>query len=203
MLLPSRHTMNDLSRCVSPSVSDTDSAASYASSLSEEEPVLYTRQLVDRRPKSTWHLKPRAEQSIAEYVFTLFHKESLHEVKPLTLDRGPVPRASVLKENAQFLPMVLVPLAVQEVVYRYFPQFGNWSTGFASLIYGVGFMYALLTTVRFPGCGTIERKLIDISRRSSLEWTDNASNWARSTRRTADEIAAPTSTSIKRRSDLR
>ncbi|GEM07733.1 fatty acid hydroxylase superfamily protein [Rhodotorula toruloides] len=74
-----------------------------------------TRQKVDRRPPSTFYLKPRSEMTLAERICNLATcPPEMHELKPESLDRGPVPTQSVMKENLYIGSRALVPLAVQQ-----------------------------------------------------------------------------------------
>ncbi|BGO91940.1 hypothetical protein NBRC10512_001107 [Rhodotorula toruloides] len=74
-----------------------------------------TRQKVDRRPPSTFYLKPKSEMTLAERICNLATcPPEMHELKPESLDRGPIPTQSVVKENLYIFSRALAPLAVQQ-----------------------------------------------------------------------------------------
>ncbi|GAA5828276.1 hypothetical protein JCM3770_005999, partial [Rhodotorula araucariae] len=82
-----------------------------------------TKQKVDRRPPSTYYLKPRAEMTLAEKICDLATcPTSMHELKPESLDRGPIPRQPALQENVYIVSRALVPLAIQQASYWLFPN---------------------------------------------------------------------------------
>ncbi|BGP40619.1 hypothetical protein JCM10449v2_004581 [Rhodotorula kratochvilovae] len=83
-----------------------------------------TKQKVDRRPPSTFYLKPLSEMTLAEKICNLATcPTSMHELKPESLDRGPVPRQSALKENVYIVSRALVPLAIQQASHWLFPNY--------------------------------------------------------------------------------
>lgn len=45
----------------------------------------------------------------------------IHQLKPLTLDRGPMPTQSVLGEHLFILPRAFLPLVIQAACYYAFP----------------------------------------------------------------------------------
>lgn len=104
------------------------SSASSSSASDATEPItvevpLYTRQKVDRRPKSTFHLKAVKDMSLAE---KLANKGTMspayHDLQSLSMDRGPLPKHSVLYEHAWILSNALMPVFVQQLSYFLFPS---------------------------------------------------------------------------------
>ena len=48
--------------------------------------------------------------------------DSIHEVKPMDLDRGPIPTQSIVLENLFILAVATVPLVVQGWAYAIYPR---------------------------------------------------------------------------------
>lgn len=110
------------------STSLSSSTSSSSSSLTAEpinEPIevpKYTRQKVDRRPKSTFHLKAPKDMSLAEKLASKgTMSPAYHELQSLSTDRGPLPRHSVIYEHAWILSNALLPVLVQQLSYFFFP----------------------------------------------------------------------------------
>lgn len=119
------------------SSSEDESVLAYAAepAVKVAAPVRYTRQLVDRRQPSTYHLKSHAEQSLAEkFLSRASMHESSYELKSRTTDRGPVPRSNMLEEHMAILPGALLPLLLHAASYWLFPEY-PWSAWFAFPIY--------------------------------------------------------------------
>ncbi|ORY77625.1 hypothetical protein BCR35DRAFT_267036 [Leucosporidium creatinivorum] len=99
-----------------------------------------TRQKVDRRPPSTFYLKPFSKMKMAEKVCNLATcPTEMHELKDEELDRGPIPTQSVLRENIFILSRGLVPLAIQAASYYVFPNV-KWPLAVAYPFYVLAFM---------------------------------------------------------------
>ncbi|GAA5851144.1 hypothetical protein JCM9279_000337 [Rhodotorula babjevae] len=103
-----------------------------------------TKQKVDRRPPSTFYLKPKSEMTLAEKVCDLATcPTSMHELKDESIDRGPVPRQPVLSENWYIIKHALVPLAVQQASHYLFPSY-KWPFWFAWPCYIAALMHFAL-----------------------------------------------------------
>ncbi|GAA5820816.1 hypothetical protein JCM10212_002099 [Sporobolomyces blumeae] len=139
------------------------SLTSESSSSSMETPVSYatdpdnqkpddakprtTRQLVDRRPPSTFYLKKKSEMTTAEYLCNLATcPPTLHELKDESLDRGPLPVHPVWRENLFIIRRGLVPLAIQQLSYWAFPNF-KWPLAIAYPFYWFAFIFFALGVV--------------------------------------------------------
>lgn len=82
-----------------------------------------TRKGKDYRPVSTWYLKGWLAMSPAELICRLaVCPDSIHEVKPMDLDRGPIPTQSIVLENLFILAVATVPLVVQGWAYAIYPR---------------------------------------------------------------------------------
>ncbi|GAA5977526.1 hypothetical protein JCM5350_004722 [Sporobolomyces pararoseus] len=139
------------------------SLTSESSSSSLETPISYaadpdgkpegstlrtTRQLVDRRPPSTFYLKKKSEMTWAEYLCDLATcPASMHELKDEKLDRGPVPIHPVWKEHAFILSRALPPILIQQVFYWLAPRF-KWPLAVAYPFYWVSFVWFALQVVK-------------------------------------------------------
>lgn len=102
------------------------SSASSSSASDATEPIVevpkYTRQKVDRRPKSTFHLKANKDMTLAEKLASKgTMSPAYHDLQPLSMDRGPLPKHSVLYEHAWILSNALLPVFVQQLSYYFFP----------------------------------------------------------------------------------
>lgn len=85
-------------------------------------PPKTTRQKVDRRPVSTFWTKPRSEMTFAERICNLATcPPTMHELKSEDIDRGPVPRQSVLRENVFIITRAIVPLVIHAAAYWLYP----------------------------------------------------------------------------------
>lgn len=93
--------------------------------LKATEPVKQTRQGKDWRPKSTLHHRVKAKDPSLRWYEKLVARglmsQEYHELKPLDLDRGPIPKHSVLKEHAWILFRGLMAPAAQQLSYWYYP----------------------------------------------------------------------------------
>ncbi|KAM0752997.1 hypothetical protein T439DRAFT_286401 [Meredithblackwellia eburnea MCA 4105] len=120
-----------------------------------------TRKGKDYRPVSTFYLKPWKEMTHYERVCDLATcPESMHKVKDEGLNRGPVPRQSVLRENAFILSRGLIPILIQSASYWAFPNF-KWPTGLAYTFYFFSFMgFALAVSNYCVKLGTFDEKKI-------------------------------------------
>ena len=103
------------------------SSASSSSASDATEPIVevpkYTRQKVDRRPKSTFHLKATKDMTLAEKLASKgTMSPAYHDLQPLSMDRGPLPKHSVLYEHAWILSNALMPVFVQQLSYYLFPS---------------------------------------------------------------------------------
>lgn len=115
--------MQTSSRARSDSLSSASSGSSSTLAYAEEtSTVRTTRQKIDRRPASTWWAKPKSSMSYAELFCSLAATpESMHELKPETLDRGPMPTQSVARENLFIVTRSAAPFLLQSLSYWLFP----------------------------------------------------------------------------------
>lgn len=141
----------------SSSISDVDSTA--AAPVAKKQ----TRQKVDRRPVSTFHLKSYAEQTWSE---RLADKGTMpaayHELQDQDMDRGPLPTHSVVYEHAWILSNALAPVALQAISYAVFPTY-KWPIWLAFGVYLVALRVYLVRVVQhFAGWaliyGTLDEK---------------------------------------------
>lgn len=103
------------------SSSDSDMISTSSPPLSSE--VKQTRQGKDWRPKSTLHLKPRSEFDFYDWLADRGKmSDEYHELKPESIERGPIPTHSVLREHAWILPRSLVATGLQQLSYLIFPR---------------------------------------------------------------------------------
>lgn len=80
-----------------------------------------TRKGRDYRPPSTFLRKPRKSMTLAERICALAKApEELHFIK--TVDRGPMPSQSLLRENFFILSRAVVPLLIQAASHWAFPS---------------------------------------------------------------------------------
>ncbi|GAA6033027.1 hypothetical protein JCM8097_000107 [Rhodosporidiobolus ruineniae] len=103
-----------------------------------------TRQKVDRRPPSTFYLKPVSQMTLAEKICNLATcPPEMHELKDDHLDRGPIPIQPAWKENAFILSRGLTPLAIQQAAYWLLPNL-RWPFYVAYPFYVLSFMWFAL-----------------------------------------------------------
>ncbi|KAM0791922.1 hypothetical protein ACM66B_004176 [Microbotryomycetes sp. NB124-2] len=107
-----------------------------------------TRQKVDRRPKSTFHLKPRSQMTLAERICDLATvPESMTFIVDEHVDKGPVPYHSPLWENLFIWPRAVAPLAIQYLAYRAFPN-STWPALAAYPFYILSYMAFALSVMK-------------------------------------------------------
>lgn len=81
-----------------------------------------TRKGKDYRPASTYYLKPWSQKTLSEAICSIAYRpemETMFYVK--TIDRGPIPRGSVLADNAFIIPAGMLPIVVQHAAHLAFP----------------------------------------------------------------------------------
>ncbi|KDE04590.1 hypothetical protein MVLG_04970 [Microbotryum lychnidis-dioicae p1A1 Lamole] len=115
--------------------SSTDSSSSeefisYGDKTAAEELVIAgniihgvrtTRQKVDRRPLSDWHLKPFREMTWAERLCKLAAApEQVHELVPETVDRGPMPTNPWWNDNIFIISRAMIAPVIQRTTQSYF-----------------------------------------------------------------------------------
>lgn len=110
--------------------SDAELPATSSKPYSPSFAVKQTRQAKDWRPKATLHL--RRDDSTRTFFERLVTRalmtDEYHELKPLNLDRGPIPVHPVAKEHAWILSRAFVALALQQLSYWVFPsEYGSVS----------------------------------------------------------------------------
>lgn len=111
------------------SSSSTDTLTDGASDTTLPKPppissnVKQTRQAKDWRPKATLHLRrdDPTRTFFERLVTRALMTDEYHELKPLTLDRGPIPVHPVAKEHAWILSRAFVAPAIQQLSYWVFP----------------------------------------------------------------------------------
>ncbi|KAM0748245.1 hypothetical protein T439DRAFT_304616 [Meredithblackwellia eburnea MCA 4105] len=128
-----------------------------------------TRKGKDYRPVSSFYLKPKSKMTPAEFLCNLATvPDSLHKVKPESIDRGPVPTQSIVKENLFIIRHAFVPLVLQAISYWAFPDY-KWSNGVAYTVYLLSFIaFAIAVVERMNGycveLGTFDEKNISRDR---------------------------------------
>ncbi|GJN93663.1 hypothetical protein Rhopal_006720-T1 [Rhodotorula paludigena] len=124
-----------------------------------------TKQKVDRRPPSTFHLKKRSEMSWAERLCDLATcPTTMHELKDDSIDRGPPPIQPAWKENVFVLTRGMVPIVLHQLAYWAFPQY-KWPFALAYPFYVLSFIgFALQVMDRLSShcvkLGTFDEKQI-------------------------------------------
>ncbi|SCV73332.1 BQ2448_7258 [Microbotryum intermedium] len=112
-----------------------------------EQPIKTTRQKVDRRPPSTFHKKKRTEMTLAENLCHIATcPDVMHELKDESLDRGPMPTRSLVRENIFIITRGVAPLLIQQAAYHYYPD-SKWPFYVAYPFYllsFIGFAIAVL-----------------------------------------------------------
>ncbi|KAK4049226.1 hypothetical protein OIO90_005515 [Microbotryomycetes sp. JL221] len=82
-----------------------------------------TMQKVDRRPPSTFHLKPRSQMNLAERICLIaLAPDESHYLVDATVDRGPVPRHPLWKQHWFIWPRAMAPLIIHHLSYRLLPD---------------------------------------------------------------------------------
>lgn len=128
-------------------------------------PKKYTTQKVDRRPASTFHLKAWKDQTWSE---RLADKGTMapeyHELQTETMDRGALPKHSVLYEHAWILSNALPPILLQSLSYYLFPEY-KWPVALAFVVYLVSLRILLVRIVQHFGhyalkYGTYDEKVV-------------------------------------------
>ena len=126
------HTDDMASTLFSAAVTDASGAStsSHSSNSSQDsllldepaEDVKQTLQKRDYRPKSTLHHKARAQMTWQERIASRgLMPDSYHELKPATLDRGPIPRHSNIREHLYILSRGGFAPMLQQLSYWAFP----------------------------------------------------------------------------------
>ncbi|SDA02928.1 BZ3500_MvSof-1268-A1-R1_Chr11-1g03221 [Microbotryum saponariae] len=110
--------------------SSSEELISYGDNTAAEEPVAAgniihgvrtTRQKVDRRPLSDWHLKPFREMTWAERLCKLAAApEQVHELVPETVDRGPMPTNPWWNDNIFIISRAMIAPVIQHTTQSYF-----------------------------------------------------------------------------------
>lgn len=86
--------------------------------------------------------------------------ESCYELKPQTLDRGPMPESSLLEEHQHVLPLAVVPVVIHSLLYWYFPNF-NWHIGVAYALYFTCFALTLPAIIRTLNASALRLGCLD------------------------------------------
>ncbi|GAA5991232.1 hypothetical protein JCM5350_005948 [Sporobolomyces pararoseus] len=130
--------------------SDSETPISYAADPDGKAPgstLRTTRQMVDRRPPSTFYLKKKTQMNPAEFLCNLATcPSSIHELKEESIDRGPVPRHPMTQENFFIITRGMAPIIIQQLAYWAFPNY-KWSTGLAYTFYLHAFILFALAVV--------------------------------------------------------
>ncbi|GAA5933860.1 sterol desaturase family protein [Sporobolomyces koalae] len=132
----------------SPSLETPVSYATDPDRQNETSDVRTTRQLIDRRPPSTFYLKKKSEMTIAEWLCDLATCPAImHQLVDEKIDRGAVPIHPMWKEHAFILRRALVPLAIQQAAYWLLPNH-KWPLALAYPLYWFFFLHFALQTVK-------------------------------------------------------
>jgi len=101
------------------------------------------------RSSTQWAEKSRWKMSLPEFVASLdIGPASQYEEKPKGFKRdGPMPYQPIWLENAFILPMSLLPLAIQSLVYYLKPN-SAWSPWSAYLLYHLSFIIFAITNMK-------------------------------------------------------
>ncbi|KAL8276963.1 hypothetical protein RQP46_010598 [Phenoliferia psychrophenolica] len=149
-MAPSTLFSAGISSVTGASSSSHSSNSSQGSLLVDDHPIeiKQTRQKIDYRPKSTLHFKTRAEMNWQERVAARgLMDQSYHELKPETLDRGPIPHHSIMREHLYIVSRGMVAPMLQQISYWIFPNF-KWPIVMAYPIYLVSFSLFLNRSLR-------------------------------------------------------
>ncbi|KAL8290350.1 hypothetical protein RQP46_002608 [Phenoliferia psychrophenolica] len=134
--------------------SESRSSSSPSNSSQESLVVEYadevkqTLQKKDYRPVSTLHRKTFAERTLAEHlVARALMPESYHELKPASLDRGPLPVRKSWEDHLWILPRAMAVPLIQQASYWAFPNF-LWPVYMAYPLYFFGLSHFLILSIR-------------------------------------------------------